>query len=126
VSIDPVPSGLVEVPQIPVAPRVELPAGKTAVIVVDMQNDFVKPDGSLVVSDALGTVPAIQRLIATARQHRIRAVYTQDTAVENDPEFDIWPEHCVPDTWGWKIIDELAPEPRDTVLQNNRYDGFYG
>ncbi len=124
--IDPIPSGSVEVPEIPVAARVELPADKTAVIVVDMQNDFVKPDGSLLVPAALETVPAIQSLVAMAHLHRAHVVYTQDTAAEDDPEFDIWPQHCVPGTWGWEIIEELAPHPEDTVFPKNRYDGFYG
>ncbi len=124
--IDPIPSGSVEVPEIPVAARVELPAHKSAVIIVDMQNDFVKPNGSLLVPAALETVPSIQSLVAMAHLHRAHVVYTQDTAAEDDPEFDIWPQHCVPGTWGWEIIEELAPHREDTVFRKNRYDGFYG
>ncbi|MEJ2053648.1 MAG: cysteine hydrolase, partial [Calditrichaceae bacterium] len=37
-----------------------------------------------------------------------------------------WPEHCVKDTWGWEIIDELKPHPDELVCMKNRYDGFYG
>jgi nicotinamidase-related amidase len=124
--IDFIPTGQVEVPEIPVQATIELPAGKSAVIVVDMQNDFVKPGGSLVVPAAAGTVANIRALVANARRHEVRVVYTQDTAVENDPEFDIWPEHCRPNTWGWEIVEELAPKPGDTVFRKNRYDGFYG
>ena len=121
-----VPTGKVEVPEIPVQSTVVLPEGASAVIVVDMQNDFVTPGGSLVVPAAQETIGHIQALIASAHEHAVRVVYTQDTAIEGDPEFDIWPEHCRPGTWGWEIIEELAPQPEDTVFRKNRYDGFYG
>ncbi len=121
-----VPGKTVEVPELPFQERVELPGGETAVIVVDMQNDFVKEGGTLVVPDAAGTIPPIQKLLAGARQAGARIAYTQDTHFEGDPEWAIWPEHCRAGTWGWQIVEELAPQPGDLVVQKNRYDGFYG
>ncbi len=130
--IDFTPTGQVEIPDIPWEPRVVLPAADTAVIVVDMQNDFVKPEGgperqggSLVVPAAQQTVPFIQQLLTAARARDVRIAYTQDTALPDDPEFDIWPQHCLEGTWGWRIIDELAPHDRDLVFKKNRYDAFY-
>lgn len=120
-----IPQGKVEVPEIPFADHVELPADKTAIVVVDMQNDFVKPEGSLTAEAAQEIVPHIQRLLAMARLHRVKIAYTQDTAVPEDPEFDIWPDHCVQGTWGWEIIEELKPHPEDKVFKKNRYDAFY-
>jgi len=114
------------VPEIPYKDRVELPVKDSAVLVVDMQNDFVKPDGKLVVPAASGTVPHIQQVLDAARLQGVRIAYTQDTQVEDDPEFDIWPEHCLKGTWGWQIIDELEPRPQDLICPKNRYDGFYG
>jgi nicotinamidase-related amidase len=121
-----VPSATVEVPEIPYQEQVRLPAGQTALIVVDMQNDFVKPDGKLVVPAARETVHSIQRLIESARAHDVPIAYTQDTQVEDDPEFDIWTEHCIQGTWGWEIIEELTPRDQDLICPKNRYDGFYG
>lgn len=120
-----IPGKTVEVPAIPFVEAVTLPAGDSAVIVVDMQNDFVKPGGSLLVPAARETLPAIQSLLAQARQAGVRVVYTQDTHREGDPEWQIWPEHCRIDTWGWQIIEELAPQAGDLVVQKNRYDGFF-
>jgi nicotinamidase-related amidase len=120
------PSGKVEIPEIPWKDEVRLPAGKTALIIVDMQNDFVKEGGSLRVPAAGETVPNLQRLLAAARDSGVRIVYTQDTAFESDPEFNIWPEHCLKGSWGWEIIPELAPKPEDLVCPKNRYDAFYG
>jgi nicotinamidase-related amidase len=125
-SIPSIPGKNVEVPEIPFKNKVVLPAKDSALIIVDMQNDFVKPEGNLMVPAASVTVPRIQKLIELARGAHIPIAYTQDTTFEDDPEFDIWPEHCKIHTWGWDIIPELKPLPADLVCQKSRYDGFYG
>ncbi len=91
-----------------------------------MQNDFVTPGGKLVVPAAEGTLPAISGLLAHARAAGVHVAYTQDTHMEGDPEWEIWPEHCRMGTWGWEIVDALAPHPDDLVVRKARYDGFYG
>lgn len=116
---------MVEIPEIPFKQGVQLPVDKSAVIVVDMQNDFVKPNGTLMVPDAMATVASIQGLLQTARGAGVPIAYTQDTHYEGDREWAIWPEHCRANTWGWQIIDELAPEEGDLICQKSRYDGFY-
>ncbi len=116
----------VEVPEYTIAPEVEIDPRTTALIVVDMQNDFVRPEGKLFVPDAPATVPKIEALLAFARQHGLFTVFTQDTHYPGDPEFPIWGEHCVAGTWGWQIVDELAPREGELVLQKRRYDAFYG
>ena len=121
-----VPGTTVEVPDIPYKKTVSLPAQKSALIVVDMQNDFVKPGGTLVVEAAQSTIKNIQKLSSAARAAGMPVVYTQDTHFEGDKEWTIWPEHCRKDSWGWHIIEELTPHKNDLVCQKNRYDGFYG
>jgi nicotinamidase-related amidase len=61
------PEGTVEVPQIPYKEQVLLPAEQTALIVNDMQNDFVDPNGTLLVPSASLTVPNIGKLLEKAR-----------------------------------------------------------
>lgn len=121
-----IPPATVEVPEINFKEHLKLPMNKTALIVVDMQNDFVKEGGTLVVPSAAETVPAIEALVMVARSQGVPVLYTQDTHHEDDPEWQIWPEHCRKGTWGWQIIDELAPEEDDLVFEKARYDGFYG
>lgn len=121
-----IPGNTVDVPEIEFKNEVRLPAQNTALIVVDMQNDFVKPDGQLVVEAAMDTVPQIQSLLKSARQKNVRVAYTQDTHFEGDQEWEIWPEHCRAGSWGWEIIEELKPQSDDLICQKNRYDGFYG
>ena len=121
-----IPGDTVEVPEIPWQSTVELPVQSTAVIVVDMQNDFVKEGGALVVPDAASTLDSLQNLLTRARQAGVRIAYTQDSHFPGDPEWEIWPRHCETNSWGWQIVEELAPHPQDLVCQKSRYDGFYG
>jgi nicotinamidase-related amidase len=121
-----IPGKTVEVPEISYQERVDLPAEKTALIIVDMQNDFVKEGGTLVVPTAVQTIPDIARLMERARSSGVRVAYTQDTHFEDDPEYQIWPPHCKKETWGWQIVEELAPHENDLVCPKSRYDGFYG
>lgn len=116
----------VEVPEYEIHERVAVDPSKTALVVVDMQNDFVKEGGTLVGPDAAATVPVIERLLARARESGMKVVFTQDTHTDGDPEWDIWPEHCREGTWGWEIVPELSPLEGETVIGKMRYDAFYG
>ena len=117
---------LVGIPEYEIHVEVRVDPTHTALVVVDMQNDFVHQGGSLLVPDAEATIPAINRLLEFARVHGIRVVYSQDSHRDGDPEWRIWPEHAREGTWGWQIVDELAPAQDDVVLRKLRYDAFYG
>lgn len=116
----------VEVPDIPRSEGVVLPSRHSAVVVVDMQNDFVAGGGALQVEAAAATVPVIRDVSDRARRAGARVTYTQDWHPEGDPEFEVWPEHVLMNTWGAEIVADLAPEPGERVLRKPRYDGFYG
>src|SRR5438270_8045934 len=116
----------IEVPEYEVQGDVRVDPARSALVVVDMQNDFVRPEGTLHVPDAGSTVPVIGSLLAAARASGMRVVFTQDTHSEGDPEWSIWPEHAREGSWGWQIVDDLAPLPGETVIRKLRYDGFYG
>lgn len=121
-----IPGQKVEVPEIKFKNSITLNSKKTLVLIIDMQNDFVKEGGSLVVPDAEKTVKNLQKLLSTARKNNVKVAYTQDTHFENDKEWKIWPKHCKINSWGWQIIDGLKPKDGEMVFQKNRYDGFYG
>ena len=116
----------VEVPEYEVHEEIRVDPAKTALIVVDMQNDFVKEGGTLVVPDAEATVPTIRGLLDSARESGIKVVFTQDTHNEGDPEWEIWPEHVREGSWGWEIVEELKPLEDEVVIRKVRYDAFYG
>ena len=115
-----------DVPESAVQDEICIDAAKTALVVIDMQNDFVKDGGGLLVPEAEPTLPAIKRLLELARASRIRVVYSQDTHHPGDPEWETWPEHCREGSWGWEIVAELAPDAEDTVIRKVRHDAFYG
>ena len=121
-----VPQGKVEVPDFKLLDELRVVADETAMIVVDMQNDFVKPDGNLSVPAAMDTVPHIKDLLQRARQAGVKVAYSQDTHLPEDKEEAIWPSHCVKGTEGWRIYEHLKPQPTEIVFQKPRYDAFYG
>ncbi|MEZ4520725.1 MAG: isochorismatase family cysteine hydrolase [Thermomicrobiales bacterium] len=116
----------VEVPEYTIEESVEIDPEWTALIVVDMQHDFVDEDGALPVPGAADTVPRIRRLLDWARQQKMLVTYTKDTHREGDPEWDIWGRHVEYGTPGWEIVDDLAPGDDELVFEKARYDGFYG
>ncbi len=82
----------------------------SAIIVVDMLNDFIKPTGSLYVKNSEKIIEPIKNILNTARIVGAQVVYVCDSHEENDPEFKDWPKHCVKGTWGAEIVGELTPK----------------
>ncbi len=116
----------VEVPEYEVAEELAVSAERSVLLIVDMQNDFVDPDGALPIEDAPDTVPVIRGLAGQARAAGVPVWYTQDTHREGDPEWEIWGRHVEAGSWGWEIVEGLAPGDDDRVFRKARYDGFYG
>lgn len=77
---------------------------KTALVIVDVQNDFADPAGSLYVRGGETIIDAINAEIERASAAGALLVYTQDWHPSSTPHFEkdggIWPVHCVADTWG--------------------------
>ena len=116
----------VEVPKYGVQDNISVDPRRTALLIGDMQNDFVTESGKLVVPSAEGTVPAIRNLLDLARESGMKVVFIQDTHRDGDPEWEIWGEHCREGSWGWQVVDELAPREDEATLRKPRYDAFYG
>jgi nicotinamidase/pyrazinamidase len=103
-----------------------------ALIVVDLQNDFADPKGSLSVAGGADVVPVINREIQLARANGGVVVCTQDWHPEHTPHFakdgGIWPDHCIADTWGAELHPALeagdAPIVRKGANGEDGYSGF--
>jgi nicotinamidase-related amidase len=115
----------IEVPEYEVQDGVRVDASRTALIIGDMQNDFVTESGTLVVPGAEATIPAIRNLLEQARESGMRVVFIQDTHHDGDPEWEIWGEHCREGSWGWQVVDGLAPREDEATIRKPRYDAFY-
>jgi nicotinamidase-related amidase len=99
---------------------------KTALVIVDMLNDFVRDDGALVVPAAEKLIPNQKRILERARKIGFAVFFLADNHMSNDPEFNIWPKHAVAGTYGAKVIDELAPLKNEKVIPKRKYSGFFG
>jgi len=73
---------------------------------VDVQRDFVLPGGKLYVPGAEKLLPNIRRLTGAARQGKVFLVSHGDFHTPNDPEFKIFPPHCVKGTSGSELVPE--------------------
>jgi nicotinamidase/pyrazinamidase len=84
---------------------------RTALVVVDVQNDFADPNGSLYVREGEMVVPVANGQIAEAEEAGALIIYTQDWHPESTPHFEkdggLWPVHCVHDTWGAMFHPDL-------------------
>ena len=105
----------------------------TALVVVDVQNDFADPDGALSVAGAGAVVAASNREIAAALAAGATVVATQDWHPERTPHFvsdgGPWPVHCVGGTWGAELHPALelpmtAARVRKGANGEDGYSGF--
>lgn len=125
---------------VPPAERVPAPA----LLVVDMQNDFVREGAPLEVPDARHTIQPIRRLIARFRAAGRPVVFTQFLARETEDLLWLWSPQCRPDLrCCWKghrrgyrddptlrdcteIVIELAPQHGDPRIEKYGYGSFHG
>lgn len=85
---------------------------------VDTQVDFILPGGKLYVSGAEKIIPNLKRLVDAARQGRVLLVSDACQHTPDDPEFKIFPPHCVRGTPGAQIIPEALANKYVTVPNN--------
>lgn len=100
-------------------------AGKEALLVIDMLNDFVLEGAPLEVPATRSMIGSIQVRIEQAREKGIPIFYLCDQHAPDDPEFKVWPCHAVQGTKGSEVIDELAPQPGDGIIPKVSYSGFF-
>jgi ureidoacrylate peracid hydrolase len=132
--------------------QIDVDFGKTAVIVVDMQNAFAAKGGmfdlaGFDISAADEVIQVNRRLLETARKKGVKVIYLQMTyqpdlsdagdksspnhhkelgliLMRDRPELD--GTLLIENTWDWQIVDELTPEAGDYVITKSRYSGFVG
>jgi ureidoacrylate peracid hydrolase len=128
---------------------------RTAVIVVDMQNDFGTEGGMFAragidIAPIRKAIEPTKAVLTAARRAGVNVVYLKmefhpDLSNAGPPESPNWIKHqplrvgervtapdgtqsriLVRDTWNTEILSELRPEPGDIIISKHRYSGFYG
>ncbi|ELY46869.1 cysteine hydrolase family protein [Natronorubrum tibetense] len=110
----------------------DLEPADTAVVVVDMQNGFCHPDGSLYAPGSETVIEPIADLVERAREADLQVIYTRDIHPPEQfddahyyDEFEQWGEHVLEGSWEADIVDELTVEEDDHVVEKHTYDAFY-
>lgn len=108
---------------------------RTALIVVDMQNDFVAPGAPLETPAGRAMLPTLKRAIAFCREQGIRVIYTAHAHRRDGCDMgrfaDLWPpvahrSGLVDGEPGIEIYPEIAPQEDEIVVKKHRYSAFYG
>ncbi|MFH1382134.1 MAG: isochorismatase family cysteine hydrolase [Chloroflexota bacterium] len=118
--------------------NIEIRPEETALLVVDMQKDFLEDKGKLArphfapkgYERKEELVSSIKKVVRLARQKKIPVIYI--TAVYRADYSDA-PAVCVSrelealkkGSWGAEIIDDLKPAAKDYIVEKHRYSGFY-
>ena len=119
-------------------------AGRSALVVIDMLNDFLHPDGKTALDGGRdltagrAVIGLIDRLIGGARAGGVPVFYVQHSTLPNQashsgPWLDARsrasyssPDIATEGSWGQQIVDELAPQESDVIIKKHRYSGFAG
>ena len=97
---------------------------KTAVLVVDMLNDFVT--GALKCDRGLAIVPKTAELLRGARKAGVPVIFCNDAHLKGiDHELELWGDHAIAGTKGAEVIPELELCEKDYVVEKRRYSGFF-
>ena len=101
---------------------------RRALIVIDMQRGFLEEGHPLFCGkEARRVIGPIRRLIETERARGSSLFFTADTHEPDDPEFKIFPPHCLRGSEEAQIIPELQPYLKiGSLIQKRRYSAFFG
>jgi len=111
----------------------ELSPDSTALVVVDMQNGFCHPDGSLHAPGSEAAVDPVVDLVERAHDAGVQVVYTRDVHPPEQfddahyyDEFDRWGEHVLEGSWEAELVEGLPVREGDHVVEKHTYDAFHG
>ncbi len=104
----------------------------TAIVVVDMQNGFCHPDGSLYAPKSKAAIEPCAELADRAREAGASVIFTRDVHPPEQfedahyyDEFDRWGEHVLEGSWDAELVAELQPRESELVVEKHTYDAFH-
>lgn len=101
-----------------------------ALLIIDMQNDFIAEGAPIECPGGRDIVPNIQRMKAWANENGVPIIYTQEAHRRQKVDFGMElersePEHCLEGGQGIEIISALKPDPSDYVVNKRRYSAYF-
>lgn len=95
--------------------------------IVDMQNDFMKPNGALYVQDAEKIIPDSNRFFQSLKTGDFDfALIKYDThfeeAYDKNPESTQFPPHCIYNSWGWRMSTVMPSNTTTFEMDKNVFD----
>ncbi|SHH23129.1 cysteine hydrolase family protein [Ferrimonas marina] len=99
-----------------------------ALLIIDMQQDFVSPDGAACVAGALPSVPTLALALQQARLNGVPVIHIQRHHKADGSDSEPFRRHapvCIEQTWGAEPIAELAPTEGETIVVKTRFSAFY-
>jgi ureidoacrylate peracid hydrolase len=97
----------------------------TAVLVVDMLNEFCEPGGKMVLEGSEVLYPPINKLLDAAHAAKVPVFWLNQTLRPDDSLFKKRIQHCLVGTWGAQVVDALHQAPEDITVPKRRYSGFF-
>ncbi len=98
---------------------------KSALLIIDMLNDFAHPNGALYAPPVREIIPNIKDKLREAEKNGWLIVYLCDAHRPDDKEFETFPPHCVEGSWGGEVVEELSPKEGHYIVKKRRYSGFF-
>jgi ureidoacrylate peracid hydrolase len=105
--------------------RLDFEPDRSAVLVIDMLNDFLEPEGAMPLLEGRRLYEPIRRLLKTARESGSRVIWVCDEHLPTDREFEKRSVHCLQGSWGAEIVADLDPVGEELQIPKTRYSGFF-
>jgi nicotinamidase-related amidase len=114
--------------------RMKLRRAKACLLVIDMQNEFLRDDGAAFFHYASEILPNLKRVIAAARRASVPLVFTghahECPATDGGMTAEFWPEikrgeSLIKGTRGVKVFPQIKPLAGEKMIWKHRYSAFY-
>ncbi len=101
-----------------------------ALLIIDMQNDFLLPGAPIECSGGLKAIPQIKKLIQCFKEHKRPIIFSQECHRKEKVDFGLElfyeePEHCLEGTDGVEFVQQLTPADNDFIIKKRRYSVFF-
>ena len=105
--------------------KLEFDLKKTAVLVIDIVNEFFEPGGKMVLEGGKVLYEPVNQLLDAAHKAHVPVFWLNQSLRPEDSLFKKRIPHCIIGTWGAQIVDAMHKSPEDIVVPKRRYSGFF-